>query len=132
MASGGCLCGAVRFEIAGELAGVQLCHCSQCRRASGTAFASNIPVAANDFRILRGAEALKAYAASPGKERMFCGRCGSPVLSRLTADPRTVRIRAGLLDEPIAARPAFHFHAASKASWWPITDDLPQFPGERP
>ncbi len=132
MHAGSCLCGAVGFEIDGELAGIQLCHCSQCRRASGTAFAANIPVAARSFRVVRGADAMKTYESSPGKERVFCGRCGSPVLSRLTADPTKVRVRAGLLDAPVSARPVFHFHTASKADWWPIAGGLPQHPGERP
>ena len=132
MHTGACLCGAVRFEIDGELAGIQLCHCSQCRRASGTAFASNIPVRARDFRLLGGQEALRVYESSPGKERLFCGRCGSPVISRLTTDASTVRVRAGLLDAPVTARPVFHFHTASKADWWTIEGDLPQHPADRP
>jgi len=132
MHSGSCLCGEVTFEIDGELAPIQLCHCSQCRRASGTAFASNIPVERTNFRLLSGAGSLKAYESSPGKERVFCGTCGSPVLSRLTADPTKVRVRAGLLDSPVTARPAFHFHVASGADWMAITDNLPQYAAERP
>ena len=130
MHPGSCLCGGVRFEIDGPLAGIQLCHCSQCRRAQGSAFAANLPVRAEDFRLVAGAP--KAYASSPGKERVFCGACGSPVISRLTADPSQVRVRAGLLDAPVAARPVFHFLTDSKADWWTIEGDLPQYPGPRP
>jgi hypothetical protein len=132
MHAGSCLCGAVTFEVMGELAPIQLCHCSQCRRASGTAFGSNIPVAVENFRVLRGAERLKSYESSPGKERLFCAECGSPVISRAAKAPGVVRLRAGLLAEPVQARPEFHFHTSSKASWWPITDALPQHPGDRP
>ena len=132
MHTGSCLCGAVRFEIEGPLAGIQLCHCSQCRRASGSAFASNLPVASANFRIVRGEQALTAYESSPGKQRLFCGRCGSPVISRMTADPSRVRVRAGLLDPPAEARPEFHFFTDSKADWWTIEGDLPRYPGLRP
>jgi hypothetical protein len=132
MHAGSCLCGAVRFEVTGELAPIQFCHCSQCRRASGTAFASNIPVAVEDFRIVCGEGRLKSYESSPGKERLFCADCGSPVISRAVRAPGMVRVRAGLLAEPVSARPGFHFHTSSTASWWPITDTLPRYPGDRP
>ena len=132
MHTGSCLCGAVRFEIDRPLAGIELCHCSQCRRASGSAFASNMPVDAANFRLVSGEAQLRAYESSPGKERVFCARCGSPVISRLTADPSQVRVRAGLLDAPVAARPVFHFLTDSKADWWTIEGDLPQYPGPRP
>ena len=132
MHTGSCLCGAVTFEIDGELAPVQFCHCSQCRRASGTAFASNIPVKAERFRLLAGADSLKAYESSPGKQRVFCATCGSQLFSRTSAHPGNLRLRAGTLDEPATPPPAFHFHVASKAGWWAITDDLPQYPGPRP
>ena len=132
MQTGSCLCGAVTYEIAGELEPIQLCHCSMCRRASGTAFAANMPVRAADFRVVSGAASLKAYESRPGKERVFCRECGSPIISRSRGDPGMVRVRAGTLDEPAPTRAAFHFHVASKASWLPITDDLPQYPGARP
>ena len=132
MHTGSCLCGAVRYEIEGPLAGIELCHCGMCRRASGSAFASNMNVAAANFRIVAGASSLKAYESSPGKERVFCAECGSPILSRQTADPSTVRVRVGTLAEPVEARPVFHFLVDSKASWWPITDALPQHRGPRP
>jgi hypothetical protein len=91
-----------------------------------------MPVAAADFRLLAGEDSLRAYESSPGKERVFCATCGSPILSRLTAHPDRIRLRAGTLDAPVGAPLAFHFHVASKADWWPIEDDLKQYPNERP
>lgn len=132
MQTGSCLCGAVTYEITGELAPIQLCHCAMCRRASGAGFATNMPVHAEHFRITAGEESLKIYRSSPGKERVFCGECGSPIISRSGGDPGMVRVRAGTLDEPAPTYPAFHFHVASKPSWLPITDDLPQYPGPKP
>ena len=132
MQTGSCLCGAVTYEIAGELAPIQFCHCSMCRRASGAGFATNMPVRAADFRITSGEARLKAYRSSPGKERVFCGDCGSPIISRSEGDPGNVRVRAGTLDEPAPTHAAFHFHTDSKATWLPISDDLPQYPGPKP
>lgn len=130
---GGCLCGAVRYEVAtGGLGAIVLCHCSQCRKAQGSAFAANAPVRAAHFRLLAGADALRAYASSPGKWRSFCGHCGSPIHSRRNSAPEWVRLRIGTLDTPITAGPAAHIHAASKAAWWDIHDGLPQHPGLEP
>jgi hypothetical protein len=126
--TGSCLCGAIRFRIDGELAPIQLCYCRQCRKAQGGAFAAVVPVAASAFRFIRGEDVLRAYESSAGKERVFCGRCGSPVFSRRHALPDVLRVRAGLIDEPIESRIAWHAHTASKCSWWDIPhDDAPRY-----
>lgn len=132
MRSGSCLCRAVRFELDGDLPPIQFCHCGDCRKAQGSAFASNIPVQESAFRLISGESDLQAYESSPGKQRVFCRRCGSPIFSRHVSKPGVLRLRAGTLDVPTGADPGFHFHVASKADWWAITDDLPQYPDERP
>ncbi len=126
--TGSCLCGRVTFRIEAELEPIQVCHCMQCRKAQGGPFATNIPVAASAFHLLSGAESLKAYESSPGKQRLFCGHCGSPVYSRRQSLPSVVRVRAGLINEPLLARPAWHAYASAKCNWWVINDGLPQFP----
>jgi hypothetical protein len=126
MLEGSCLCGAVKYRIEGELGPIVCCHCSMCRKAQGTAFAANAPVPASRFRIVAGEASLRAYRSSPGKERLFCGTCGSPIVSRRDG-AADVRVRIGTLDTRIAARPAAHIHVASKAEWWEIgDDDLPR------
>lgn len=124
---GSCLCGGIRYVIEGELAPIQVCHCRQCRKAQGTPFATNIPVAAGAFRFAQGQALLSEFESSPGKKRVFCSRCGSPVYSRRDDKPAVVRIRAGTLDGPLATRPIAHFHTVSKCDWWPIDDALPRF-----
>lgn len=124
--AGSCLCGEVRFHIESELEPIQLCYCAQCRKAHGGPFAAVVPVAVSEFRLLSGAQSLKAYESSPGKERVFCSNCGSPVYSRRASLPSVLRVRAGLIDEPIAAKPAWHAHVNSRCSWWSIDDGLPQ------
>lgn len=129
---GACLCGNVRFTIDGLLAPIQVCHCAQCRKAQGGPFATNIPVETARLQFVAGAEQLRRYESSPGKRRAFCPQCGSPVFSERDSLPGVVRIRAGLLDEPLEARPAFHQHVASACAWWPIDDALPRYPAGAP
>ena len=125
--SGSCLCGTIRYEIRGELGPIVLCHCAQCRKAQGSAFASNAPVGAASFAIVAGAEALTAYESSPGKKRHFCRRCGSPIISTRDAVPDVVRVRIGTLDSPIETTPSAHIYVAAKAEWDEIRDGLPQY-----
>lgn len=132
MHRGACLCGAIAFEIEGPLAPIQVCHCSQCRRAQGGPFATNIPVAESALRWLRGSDQLKRHESSPGKFRAFCRECGSPIFSQRQSLPGVLRLRAGLLDEPVASAVELHMHVASKASWWAITDGLPQHAAGHP
>jgi hypothetical protein len=123
--TGKCLCGGIQFEI-GELAPIQICYCKQCQRAQGTVLATNMPVALSSFRLTHGNELLHSYESSPGKQRCFCRRCGSPIYSKRASLPDVLRIRVGLLDGEIATHPVAHFHTDSKPSWWPVCDDLPQ------
>jgi len=129
--TGKCLCGGVRYEIRGPLTGGVYCHCSQCRRASGSAFAANAGVAKEDFRLVAGEDLLRGFESSPKKFRWLCSRCGSPIYSVIPADPNTVRIRLGTLDGDPGIRPGFHVFVGSKAPWHEITDELPRF-DERP
>ncbi len=126
MYTGSCLCGGIRFELSAELGKIDICHCQQCRKAQGVAFATNAPVAASALRITSGADLLKAYESSPGKRRWFCSQCGSPIYSQRDKRPDVVRIRVGTIDGPLNVRPHAHYHVASKSNWWDITDTLPR------
>ncbi len=125
MHTGSYLYGCVKFSIHAELAPIQICHCAQCRKAQGGPFATNTPVATSDFLLHSGWDLLTAYESSPGKSRFFCRQCGSPIYSSLDSLPDVIRIRAGLLDEPLKVELAFHAFTASKCSWMTINDDLP-------
>lgn len=126
MYSGNCLCGGVTFRIKGELAPIQMCHCVQCRKAQGTAFVTNIPVPAAQLEWLSGESLFSRFESSPGKCRVFCRNCGSPLFSETSAQPGMVRIRAGLLNGELATRPVFHIFTDHKANWFDINDGLPQ------
>jgi hypothetical protein len=132
MLTGSCLCGAVAFEISGKLGPAVYCHCSQCRRANGSAFAANADVRAKYLEFTRGRDLIHEYESTPGKFRAFCSRCGSPMYSRRPAQPEILRIRLGTLDADPGRRPLLHGHAASKAPWHEISDALPRFPDAIP
>lgn len=126
MVTGSCLCGEIRFEVTAELGPVGLCHCGMCRKASGTAFATNASVDRAGFRLTRGAELVQRYESSPGHWRCFCRVCGSPVFGEMRDMPDLVRLRLGALDGDPGARPAYHWAVNVKAPWWTIHDGLPQ------
>lgn len=132
MLVGGCLCGRVGYEIDGDIDTIDYCHCSQCRRASGSAFAANATVASDAFRLTSGAELLREFESSPGKLRAFCSVCGSTLYAHYPAVPTELRLRMGTLRSAPDARVSGHYHVASKAAWFTITDDLPRYEDEGP
>lgn len=132
MYAGGCLCGSVRFEIKGPIRNIVCCHCSQCRKAQGSAFATNGIVRTDHFNIVSGADSLTGYQSSPGQTKYFCKICGSPILSQSESKPGHVRVRLGTIDSDIVERPMAHIFATSKANWEEIGDDLPQYENHEP
>jgi len=126
MLEGSCLCGAIRYRVDGEVGPIMNCHCSQCRKASGAAFATNASVAKSEFSFVSGEDQLGRFESSPGQFRCFCSQCGSPLIKLVAAKPDEVRIRLGTLDSDPGGKPKGHFLVSEKAPWTVITDDLPQ------
>ncbi len=131
MIGGGCLCGGVRFEIARAVGPFELCHCSRCRKASGSAFSALVGVRAADFRLVQGAELIERYdaplrEAPPPYRTCFCRRCGSPV-PEPPPDAAWFEIPAGLLDGDPGRRPERHIYVEHRAPWFEIADALPRF-----
>lgn len=133
MIHGHCLCGGVRYEYDGAIEEISICHCSQCQRAQGSAFAAVSPIRAEAFRLLTGAERLKAFRSSPGKQRVFCADCGSPLYSQRDDLPGVLRLRLGTISSalPTPAQ-AYHIHVASQAAWHLIGDDWPRHSAGKP
>jgi hypothetical protein len=131
MHTGSCLCGAVKYEVRGEFQTAVYCHCARCRKASGSAFAANAVIAAEDFVVVQGEDSLKTFSTAAGVHRLFCGKCGSPIVSRRDNLPGVLRLRLGSLDTPVPVAPSAHIFVGSKAAWWEIRDQLPQH-AERP
>ena len=122
---GGCLCGAVRYEVRGALRPVVICHCGQCRRMTGHVMAATAARRA-DFRLLSDGE-LKWYAASAQARRGFCGRCGSTLFWEGVGRDY-VSIAAGTLDDTRGLAIACHIFVADKGHYYDITDAAPQIP----
>jgi len=128
---GGCLCGAVRFEVDRVTGPFELCHCSRCRRSSGSAFVAGLGARIEDFRIVSGAELIRRYEAPilrrpPAYTVAFCSRCGSHVPGP-EGDAGFFEIPAGTLDEDPGLRPDKHIFVDCGSDWFEIADDLPRF-----
>jgi len=122
---GGCLCGAVRYEV--SIDGrevVDYCHCRECRKASGAPVTAWVQVAPGAFRVTRGE--ARGFASSLAAVRWFCGGCGSPVYMT-DADGKSVGVTVGTLDEPKAVRPTVHGWEGERVGWLNVVDGLPRF-----
>jgi hypothetical protein len=138
---GSCLCGGVKFEIAGPLIGASNCHCSLCQKQHGAAFRSRARVKKSDFRWQQGEDLVTFYESTPGILRGFCRVCGSPIVNKYAAGtpiamrdpdaPSRYGIALATLDDDPGVRPNAHVFVSSKAPWFAITDNLPQFPEGR-
>lgn len=129
---GSCLCGQVKIEISGSIDSIIHCHCSKCRKSSGTAFATNGFVNVNEFKIVEGKDKLGAYMTSVGKYRHFCSVCASPVYSSNDTVPDKIRLRLGILDSNIDERPISHNFVTSKANWEDLDSSLPRYDAHEP
>ncbi|MEO3866035.1 GFA family protein [Rheinheimera fenheensis] len=132
MYQGACLCGAVEVEIHGPISSIIHCHCSLCRKSSGTAFATNGFVQRADFKLVKGEAELSQFAFKPGRLRHFCRHCGSPVYSSNAQDPSRVRLRLGILTTDISERPMSHNFYSSKANWEDLDVALPRYDSFEP
>ena len=127
--TGGCGCGAVRFEVTEPLVSANYCHCTRCQRRTGTGASANARPAPGSFRLLSGEEELRAWKPAGGWEKWFCGACGSALFSRHPEDPERMSIRLGAFDGDPGIRPGVRQFTAYAAHWEPIPDDgLPRHP----
>ncbi len=127
MYRGGCYCGAVRFEITSKISNIIYCHCSQCRKLQGSAYATNGVVNSENFKLVCGEELLTRHKLSATQTRYFCRHCGSPIKSENTKVPDKVRVRLGTIDSDIKEQPQAHIFVESKSNWDIICDELPQY-----
>ena len=131
--TGGCLCGAVRFEVIEPLVSSGYCHCTRCQRRTGTAASPNARIAPGSLRVLSGEEHIRAYEPDEGFAKVFCDACGSSLWSRSQEDPEIFSIRLGAFDDDPGIRPTYRQFVAYAASWEPIPDDgLERFPERKP
>jgi hypothetical protein len=122
---GQCLCGAVRYSVADAFRYALNCHCSQCRRATGSAFKPFAGIERAELEIIDGKEQLMCYGEARGHDAR-CRRCGA-LLYSVVRDGAYVHVTLGTLSDAASLRPSAHIFVASKAPWFTITDELPQY-----
>src|SRR3954462_9164865 len=131
---GSCLCGGVRFEVTAPFLGGSHCHCSRCRKHSGTFGETQGRVPREGFRLISGEELVRVYRpADDAGVKAFCSQCGSRLFGRTWPEGPEISVRFGALDGDPGIRPEFHTYVDSKAPWDELPDDgLTRYPGEPP
>ena len=124
---GSCLCGRVRYRVRAPRGEMDHCHCVHCRKSHGAAFATYIEARSEAFEWIAGRENLETYMADTGTKRSFCVTCGSTLTCWTDADPAVLEVAAGTLDTPVTMRARSHIFVRSKAPWFDILDDVPQY-----
>jgi hypothetical protein len=130
--SGGCACGAVRYELKSEPWDTGWCHCRTCQLNSGAPAMVFSSVEPEGFIWTRGADKVKSFKSSSFGRREFCGECGTPFLMIVDHQPETVDFSVATLDEPAAIEPGFHIFYGSRIRWFEPGDDLPRHDRFRP
>ena len=123
--AGACFCGAVRYKVADEFVYAANCHCSNCRRATGSAFKPFAGIEREKLRITDGEDKLMQFGGDNGNDT-HCKLCGS-LLYSVVRDGKFVHVAMGSLVDDPTIRPSKHIFVGSKAPWFEITDTLPQY-----
>jgi hypothetical protein len=122
--SGGCLCGAVRFEAALPSLFCCHCHCAWCRRAHGAAFVTWVGVRDEGFAVVAGADGVRWYASSTESDRGFCSTCGTTMFFRSKLAPGEMHLALACVDGPIDREPTLHVFYDARVPWFTPGDDL--------
>ncbi|MGR8946689.1 MAG: GFA family protein [Gammaproteobacteria bacterium] len=131
---GGCACGAIRYEFSGDTIVAVNCHCRDCQRASGSAYASLLIVLEESFRFLNGEPKFHEKSSDRGTtmRRGFCADCGSPIILLEPHRPKWVFLQAASLDDPSVHKPTMDIFTASANPWDVLDSKLEQFPAMPP
>ena len=121
--TGGCGCGAVRWELSEPPASAAYCHCARCQRRTGTAASPSAAIVPGSMSFVRGEELIRAWKPDGGWEKHFCGECGSALFSRDPADHGRIGIRMGTFDADPGVRPSSRQWVDGAVAWEPIPDD---------
>lgn len=127
-ASGGCMCGKIRFSFAGAPKWVLHCHCESCRRATSSPMTTWLAVPDSAYRLDEGTP--RFYESSPGARRSFCADCGSPLSFTHSRFPDETHLYVASMDRPAAFEPSRHVFFAERLPWADLHDSLPRFDGK--
>ena len=120
MRTGRCLCGAVNYELDGDLLATAICHCDHCQRQSGGAFSVNLVAHESQLTItgeLRTYEEMGERGDAVYVRRRFCPACGSPIVSELAQTPGIIAVKAGSLDDRSAVQPTVEVWCVDRQPW---------------
>lgn len=128
---GGCFCGAIRYECSDQPLFMINCHCRDCQKLSGSAYAAIVSMRKAAFRLIKGQPKLHTATADSGctVTRCFCGECGAPVYHTLSALPDIVGIKAASLDDPSWYNPTMNIYTKSAQPWDYMNPQLKTFTG---
>jgi hypothetical protein len=128
--TGGCMCGAVAFEVTAALLGALVCHCKRCQRRTGTAWSASALTQPGSFAVTRGVGAVATWQPDDdGGSKSFCARCGSQLYTTHPDSPELIAVRMGALDRDPGVRPGVRQFVDDAPAWAPVPDDgLPRFP----
>jgi hypothetical protein len=130
--TGQCLCGAVRYRLDSAPFDCGWCHCRTCQRNSGGPAMAFASVRFGDWVVTDGQDEVRRIRSSSFAERLFCGRCGTPLAIDYDIQPDTFDLSVATLDDPGAVRPGFHIFWSSRVPWFDPGDDLPKHDRFRP
>lgn len=125
---GGCLCGAVRYEAAGTPYNLTCCHCADCRRSSGAPFVAWASFRQDDFRFVSGEATSLPWN---GRMRLFCSRCGTPLVFKTSLDADEIDVTVCSFDHPEAYSPSDHTWIEDQLAWIHLADSLPAYHQKR-
>jgi hypothetical protein len=127
--SGGCACGAIRYECTTAPMLSVLCHCRDCQRSTGSAYAAELGVLESGFSFVKGTPRYHLVTGDSGNtvRRGFCPDCGSPLVADSSGRPGFLAIQAGSLDDPTLFRPTHHVYASSAPPWDQIGPEMSSF-----
>lgn len=132
MIKGHCECRQISFDADSEITDYSHCHCSQCRRMHGAAFATFAGVKRESFRYSSGEDLLTMYQSSGNHNRYFCSVCGSNILVELTDFPDELYVSMSTIEGDPEKPEGYHIYVGSKAPWYEIQDDLKQYEEDSP
>jgi hypothetical protein len=132
--TGGCLCGAIRYEVSAPVEKLIACHCTDCQRASGTGASINALLPSSALRFTHGTTRVFSKPADSGNvlNRHFCGDCGSPVYSQRANAPEFLVLKVGGLDRHEGLRVAMNIWTRSRRPWTLMDESLECHEGNRP
>ena len=125
---GSCLCGGIEYEVEPIPQKIYNCHCSQCRKSHGAAFATQALAKGETLKFLKGEELLKEYTGHGGV-RAFCSNCGSRLMNYAPDKSLYLSVALSSVDSAYNGKPIAHANVDSKASWHNPSPDIPSYPG---